>query len=201
MLRRVAGWVSGRVPPAFVAPKRTYCEVQAEEELGEEEQAEDEEQAEIIPRGQPTERRKKHQQVTTAVFKRHFVSKFLRQFVAARQKIYPVAEVVHLYERRVKWHKRHREWEENQTFKLLRRKERETRHRDVERKYKEYRDARDNSNLEKWQAFQDLRARANIQALEILKKTEHLWEFYPDEMQDLKYDIRRSHRPYYTRYN
>ena len=46
-----------------------------------------------------------------------------------------------------------------------------------------------------------MRDLANVQALEILKKTEHLWEFYPDEMQDLKYDIRRSNRPYYTRYN
>ena len=179
--------------PIVGAPQRTYCDAPSDAEV---EQGE----GDSAP-GQPTPRRKKRQQVTTTTFKKHYVYKFLKQFVHARQKIYPVAEVVHLYERRVKWHKRHREWEENQTFKLLRRKERETRHRDVERKYKNYRDARDNTKLEKWKAFQDLRAQANIQALEILKKTEHLWEFYPDEMQDLKYDLRRAHRPYYTRYN
>lgn len=156
---------------------------------------------ETKPKGQPTPRRKKRLQVTASVFRRHYVKKFFRQYIHAQDKMFPVAEVVNLYERRVKWHKRVKEWEENETFKLLRRKERETRHRDVERKYKNWKDAKENNNLQKFQAQKELQAKANLQALELLKKTEHLWELYPDEMQDLKYDIRRSHRPYYTRYN
>merc|ERR1711879_312913 len=173
-------------------PTRKYCEAN---ESGEENTAV------IKEKGQPTPRRKKRMQVTSGTFKKHFVKKFLRQFIHTRERLFPVAEVVHLYERRVKFHKRHKEWEENETFKLLRRKEWERRHRDVERKYRNWREARTTNNLQKFQALKDLRTDANIQAFEILKKTEHLWKYYPDEMQDLKYDIRRAHRPYYTRYN
>ena len=185
--------VRGCAPTPAVYSTRMFCEST---------EIDAEKVAEVVEgKGNPTPRRKKRQQVTTSTFKKHFVTKFLRQFVHTKQKLYPVAEVVHLYERRVKFHKRHKEWEENETFKLLRRKERERRHRDVERKYRNWREAKETNNLQKFQAAKELQRDANIQALELLKKTEHLWEFYPDELQDLKYDIRRSHRPYYTRYN
>lgn len=151
--------------------------------------------------GGPTPRRKKRKQLSSHRVRVHFVRGILRNFLQRRRELFPVAEVVALYERRVKWHKRVTEWKDNQQFKLERKKEREIQRDFVEGSYKKWQKAKQQDILAKQTTKEELQLDANIQALELLMKADHLWERYPDELQDLKYDIRRASRPYYTKFN
>ena len=145
--------------------------------------------------------RKIHLQITRTKIIRDRVTSWMHSLDQVNSYYGEQMRLKEMYLKRLEWHRRIVEHEEQKKTKILEKKQFQKKAEFMNKSLKEKKDQKTQKREAEFAKKKEMYEFGKKEFLLALSDEESEWEYHPDELKDRRYHIVRAHGPYYTKFN